>query len=53
MDEVDCRILQELQGDFPVSEKPYELVAERLNIPCEELWGRIQNFLSDGLSIGN
>ena len=49
MDEVDCRILQELQGGFPVSERPYELVAERLSIPCEELWGRIHSLLGDGV----
>lgn len=49
MDKIDSRILRELQDDFPLKEKPYEIIAERLQISVEELWGRIQRLLDDGV----
>lgn len=49
MDEVDCRILEALQNDFPLSERPYEIIAHRLQIPCEELWDRIQRLIAEGV----
>ncbi len=49
MDEIDSRILLELQDSFPLSERPYEIVADRLQIPREELWGRIQSMLDEGV----
>jgi len=49
MDEVDCRILEALQNDFPLSERPYEIIAHRLQIPCEELWNRIQRLIAEGV----
>ena len=49
MDEIDSRILRELQDSFPLSEKPYEVVADRLQTPGEELWGRIQSMLDEGV----
>lgn len=49
MDEIDSRILQELQHDFPLSERPYEVVAERLKISSEELWTRVERMLDEGV----
>lgn len=49
MDEIDSRILRELQDSFPLSERPYEVVADRLQTPREELWGRIQRMLDEGV----
>jgi len=49
MDKIDSRILQELQDDFPLSERPYEVTADRLQISRVELWDRIQRMLDDGL----
>jgi DNA-binding Lrp family transcriptional regulator len=49
MDKIDSRILQELQDDFPLCEKPYEVIAERLRIPVEELWDRIQRMIDKGV----
>jgi len=37
MDELDCRILEALQNDFPLSEEPYEIIARGLQIPCDQL----------------
>ncbi len=49
MDEIDRRILRELQHDFPLSERPYEVVAERLQMSSEELWTHVQRMLDDGV----
>ena len=49
MDKIDSRILQALQDDFPLCERPYEVIADRLQISRVELWGRIQRMLDSGL----
>jgi len=49
MDKTDSKILQELQDAFPLSERPYEVIAERLEISNEELWDRIQTMLDEGV----
>ncbi|MHC4323034.1 MAG: siroheme decarboxylase subunit alpha [Planctomycetota bacterium] len=49
MDKIDSRILQELQDDFPLCERPYDIVAERLRISKEEIWERIQRMLDEGI----
>jgi DNA-binding Lrp family transcriptional regulator len=45
MDEIDSQILHELQYNFPLSERPYEVIADRLKISKEELWNRVQVML--------
>ena len=49
MDKTDSKILQELQDAFPLSERPYEIIADRLQISKEELWDRIQMMLDEGV----
>lgn len=49
MDEKDCQILEELQNNFPLCEAPYEIIAQRLQIPCQELWDRIQKLVGEGV----
>ncbi len=49
MDKIDSQILQELQYDFPLSEKPYEVIAKRLKISKEEIWDRTQMMLDNGV----
>ncbi len=49
MDELDHRILQELQDDFPLSERPYETIAHRLGIPSDRLWDRLQKLMAEGV----
>lgn len=45
MDELDSRILEILQNDFPLSERPYEIIASKLDISCEELWNRVKKMV--------
>ncbi|MBN1806181.1 MAG: AsnC family transcriptional regulator [Sedimentisphaerales bacterium] len=49
MDELDCRILDELQNNFPLCESPYEIIAERLHIPSRELWDRTRRLIEEGI----
>ena len=49
MDKLDQLILRELQDDFPLSERPYEVIADRLQISCEKLWDRVKWMLDEGV----
>jgi len=49
MDKIDSQILQELQYNFPLNERPYEVIAERLEIPEEEIWNRVLMMLDNGI----
>ncbi len=41
MDELDYQILDALQNEFPLSPRPYEVIAERLGLSADALWQRV------------
>ena len=45
LDAVDRQIIDKLQGDFPLCERPYAEAAERLGIGEDELLARLQRLL--------
>ena len=45
LDAIDRRIIDGLQGDFPICERPYQVAAERLGISEEELLQRRDRLL--------
>ncbi|MCX7194045.1 MAG: AsnC family transcriptional regulator [Proteobacteria bacterium] len=47
MDQLDRAIINQLQGDFPVSDAPYAEVAQRLGTDEGELLARIKQLLAD------
>jgi DNA-binding Lrp family transcriptional regulator len=49
MDEKDCQILETLQNNFPLSERPYDIISQRLQIPLDELWDKIQRLMNEGV----
>jgi len=49
MNELDYRILEVLQSEFPLCERPYEEVSKKLKIPCEQLMVRIESLITDGV----
>ena len=49
MDELDRRILQGLQDDFPLDERPYDILAGRLGTSCDELWDRVRGLVELGV----
>ena len=48
MDDIDRRIVDTLQDDFPVCERPFAAAAERLGIGEDELIARVDRLLADG-----
>lgn len=48
MDEVDRQVVNVLQDGFPVSERPYADVAERLGLGEEELIARVGRLCAEG-----
>jgi DNA-binding Lrp family transcriptional regulator len=42
VDELDRRIISQLQENFPLMENPYEMIADHLGISMEQLWPRVQ-----------
>ena len=49
MDQLDCRILEAVQNDFPLCENPYQVIADKLQISCDQLWDRLSKLLDNGL----
>jgi siroheme decarboxylase len=46
-DDIDRRIINALQGGFPLCDEPYHAVAESLGIDATELIARIERMLQD------
>lgn len=49
MDALDQRILDALQYDFPLSERPFDVLAERLGLNADLLWQRVQCMIEQGV----
>jgi len=49
MDEIDKKILNILQKEFPLEERPFQIVAEKCDISEEEALSRIQKMKDDGI----
>ena len=49
MDDLDRRIIKELQGNFPLEIHPYEIMAENLGISTEKLWQRVLALAESGV----
>lgn len=49
MDDLDHRILDALQYDFPLSERPYDVLAERLGLDPDALWERVEALRERGV----
>ena len=47
MDGIDREIINTLQGDFPIDDHPYQIVAQRLNITEDDLLNRLKALLED------
>ncbi|MCU7800153.1 MAG: AsnC family transcriptional regulator [gamma proteobacterium symbiont of Lucinoma myriamae] len=47
MDDIDRQIINSLQGNFPIEDHPYQIIAERLGIKEDELLTRLGILLED------
>lgn len=48
LDELDKKIIRAMQGDFPLVEEPYKLLAEQIGITEEELLRRLKSYKKSG-----
>ena len=49
MDDLDHRIIEELQGNFPLEIHPYEIMVDNFGISTEQLWNRVQSLAAAGV----
>ncbi|MEO8542588.1 MAG: Lrp/AsnC family transcriptional regulator [Burkholderiaceae bacterium] len=49
IDPVDALLIYRLHGDFPLSERPFEMVAQQLGLSETEVIDRLRRMLDDGL----
>jgi siroheme decarboxylase len=49
MDEIDYQILDELQNNFPLASRPYDIVSDKLGMSCQQLTERLQRLMADGV----
>ncbi len=47
MDETDRKIINYLQGDFPIDNSPYQIIAQELGISEDELLKRLDSLLEN------
>jgi len=47
MDDIDKKIINCLQGDFPIEDRPYQIIASQLEISEDELLTRLENLLAN------
>jgi siroheme decarboxylase len=49
MDDIDRRLINALQGEFPISNRPYAEVGKRLGLDEDEVIARLERLLEDGV----
>ncbi len=49
MDDLDRRILDALQNEFPLAERPFDVLAARLGLDPEQLWQRVERMREQGI----
>lgn len=49
MDDMDRKIIKELQGNFPLEINPYEIIAANLGLSTDQLWQRVLALAESGV----
>jgi len=49
MDDIDKKILNIIQNDFPIVAEPFKAVGERLGLSDDEVLARVRNLKADGI----
>ncbi len=49
MDDLDRRVLEALQNEFPLSQEPYDVLAHKLHIPVDQFLARLDRLISEGV----
>jgi len=49
MDQLDSQLLDALQNDFPLCERPFKVIADRLRLSEDQVWYRVQDLIAKGV----
>lgn len=49
LDETDKRLLDIIQTEFPIAERPYQILGDQLGISEAETWDRVRNLRAGGI----
>ncbi len=49
MDDIDRRLLNTIQSDFPINERPYDVLGERLGMSPDEALSRVRALVDAGI----
>ncbi|MBN1225914.1 MAG: AsnC family transcriptional regulator [Deltaproteobacteria bacterium] len=49
MDDIDKKILNEIQSCFPITERPYKYLGDKLNCTEDEIFLRVKRLIKDGI----
>lgn len=49
MDEIDRKLLNIIQSDFPIAQQPYEILGNRLGISAQEALARVRALAESGI----
>jgi DNA-binding Lrp family transcriptional regulator len=49
VDDMDRKIIKELQGNFPLEINPYEIIAANLGLSTDQLWQRVLALAESGV----
>ncbi len=49
MDEIDRKLLNIIQSDFPIAQRPYEILGNRLGISAQEALARVGALIESGI----
>ncbi len=49
MDDIDRKLLNEIQSDFPITRRPYEDLGDRLDCSEEEILKRVERLRKEGI----
>ncbi|MBO8128718.1 MAG: Lrp/AsnC family transcriptional regulator [Peptococcaceae bacterium] len=48
LSEIDKQIIREIQSRFPITERPFAVIGERVGLSEEEVFSRVQQYLKEG-----
>ena len=49
MDDIDKRILNRIQSDFPITERPYSVIGDEMGLTEAEVLSRVENLKESGI----
>ena len=49
MNDLELKILDAIQNDFPLNPRPYDIIAEKFGVSCEDVLSVVQKLVDEGV----